>query len=272
MSYKKVMIFIFVLLIIVNINSVFSLKILEPVYKDLKNTDVVDLGFGSPGESFLISFLNEKGEDYFDIKIFSTQEKDVIIENIQKTKESIFTTIKFSNNLPTGEYKLNLILVGKEINKNITLKLNITEKVIYTTLNNFEETGYYNKTKEIKFNVINKATTTKTIIITSDLSDYWFNKESKKVKKVYLDPNSIKEVSYEIIPQKVGTTNFKIYIISVIDEKNLFLDTKNYITYDLKVNTQKSITSIYGSKEHTFPLFNSNLLPIYFFNKIIKLI
>jgi hypothetical protein len=273
MNLKKITITIFILLIFININhSIFAVKILEPVYEDLRYTNTIDLGFASPGESFLVSFLIEKEEAYTDIKIDPDQEKDVIIENTKSTKESIFTTIKLNENLKEGEFLLKLLLMGKEQHKEIILKLNISEKVIYAILDNYSEFGNYNETKTIKLDVINKSTTTKTIIITSDLSEYWFTKDIKKFKKIYLTPNSITNIPYEFIPKEIGVTNFKIYIIPIINEKTMFIDTDDYIIYNLKTDIKKSISGIYGTKEHYFPLFNNNLIPIYFFNKIIKLI
>jgi hypothetical protein len=273
MDLKKITITIFILLIFININhSVFAVKILEPVYEDLRYTNVVDLGFASPGESFLISFLIEKGEDYTDIKINQEQKQKVIIENVKNTKESIFTTIKLDEELKEGELLLKIILVGKEQQKEIILKLDVSDKVIYTTLDEYLETGNYDEPKTIKFNVINKSITTKTIIVSSDLSDYWFNKDIKKHKKMYLTPNSITNITYTFTPKEIGTTNFKVYIIPIINEKTMFINTDDYIIYNLKTDIKKSISGIYGTKEHYFPLFNNNLIPIYFFNKIIKLI
>ena len=51
---KYLIIIIFMLVISTNL---FSLELLEPISKDLTYNDTVELGFFSPGEFFMISFL-----------------------------------------------------------------------------------------------------------------------------------------------------------------------------------------------------------------------
>ena len=254
-----------VIITIFLIHGVSALQLLQPITADLTNTNIVNIGNASPGGSFLVSFLLQPDDDFNQITVVKSQIKDVIIENTQKTQESIFTTIKLNKNL-NGNYTLNLQLKGNKT-KLIKLNLFITNKVIYTILQPPIKTIKYNKTYKIKIDVINKAQTTKQIEITSDLPKFWFSKDIKKTKSYTLQPNSMQTIDYEMRPQTIGKQSFNIYILT--DVYNLKKKPK-YITYNINVTVNKSLEGIYSSYNHVFPLFYTNFFPIYFLNKIIN--
>jgi len=263
--------YIFIFLIIIFLSgNIYSLKMLEPMSKDLTYNDTVNLGYFSAGEFFMVSFLLENDETYNQISVDSTQIKDVIVEPTKKTQESIFTIIKLDDTL-TGDYKLKLLLSSKTEQKEVNLRLKITDNVIYSNLINYNINTRYNKKEAITLNLINKSNTTKKVIITSDLPITWFKNKKDKLEnniEFILLPNSVTEKEYEYYPKEIGPKNINLQIQSVSNTDNL----ENSINYNLNIVVKKDFNSIYGSKEHTFPLFNSNLIPIYFLNKIIKTI
>jgi len=262
---KYLILIVFMLLISTNL---FSLKILEPITKDLTYTNNVDIGIFSPGEFFMISFFLNDGENYNKISVAPEQIHDVIVENTRHTKESIFTEIKLSDTLE-GEYTLKLILSSETQKKEVVLKMKITNQVVHTKLINYNPVVEFENKETINLSIINKSNTTKTIVITSDLPTKWFlNKKERlaKEKKIILQPNSVTEQTYDYYPKGIGEQDFILKINT--QEK----DFTNSINYNLKITTKKNLKAIYGSKEHFYPLFNSNLIPIYFFNKIIKII
>jgi hypothetical protein len=263
---KKIL---FILILILLTTNIYSLKILEPIYKDLKIESNVKLGYFSAGEFFMVSFLLEENEDYHTISVNTLQEKDVIIEPTKKTQESIFTIIRLQENL-SGEYDLKLNLLSDTSNREITLKLYITDDVIHSQLINYNADVFYDNLEEITLNLINKSNTTKRVTISSDLPDNWLRSKNRYPKEIQipLKPNSISEHKYYYFPKEIGTKNITLKIISNDDIEN----ATEIITYNLDVTVKKDLKSIYGSKNHTYPLFNFNLIPIYFFNKIIKTI
>lgn len=252
--------------------SVSALKILEPVTKNLEYTNQVDIGYVSSEEYWLVSFLLEEGDDYTNISVSKEQANNIIIDNIKKTKESIYCVIKIDDDI-SGNYTLDIILSSKTKEKNIKLNVNVTDKVIHTVLENYNKQTIIERTKRIPITLLNKSNSTKNVIITSDLSNYWFDKENIKTKRYILQPNSENTIYYKIIPQILGEKSFNIYIQSVIDKDNqLFNTQEDMIIYNINIDVKKDLRSIYASKKHSFPLYNQNILPIYFFNKIIKLI
>lgn len=259
---------VFLIVILISSNLV-ALRILEPINKDITYFEKIDLGYFSANEFFMISFLLENDEDYDVIRVAEDQNNDVIIENTKKTPESIYTIIKLNDNL-NGNYSLKLILESETRKKEITLNMFITEEVIHTILENYNQENTYEKIENIDLKIINKSNTTKKIKITSDIPDTWFKLKKEKLDKdkiITLQPNSTTKVSYQYFPKEIGLKNINIKINNINE-----IEEKEYINYYLEVETKKDIKSLYGSKEHTFPLFNFNMIPIYFFNKIIKII
>lgn len=264
---KKILIFfIFMLLFTSNI---YSLKLLEPLTSDLNIRNKVDLGYFSADEFFMVSFLLEGNEDYHTISVSQEQIKDVIIEPTRHTKESIFTIIKLSEDL-NGEYDLKLILKSDTSEKEVILSMYITDEVIHTNLLNYNHKVRFEEKEEITLNIINKSNTTKRVTITSDLPKTWFETRNEKIdfeKIIILPPNSITQTTYDYFPKEIGYKEFnlKIYPGDVKEDSH-------FINYNLNVDVLKDLSAIYGSREHTFPLFNLNMLPIYFFNKILRII
>ncbi|HOD89491.1 MAG TPA: hypothetical protein PKK56_00170 [archaeon] len=257
---------------ILTINKTYSLEMLEPITQDLTNIDTLDLGYASPGEYFLVSFLVNKEEGYDTITIDPTQQNEISIQNQGKTKESIFATIEVSDKL-SGAYTIKIILTGENKQKQLNLNVNITNNVIYSVLEPYNTYTKYNETKTFSFKIINKSISTKKIIVSSDLPEYWFNdKNVKKYKYYTLQPNSVTDITYEINPKEIGKTNFSIYIFTKYFNKENRYDTtnkENIIIYDVQIETEKTITGEYGTNNFYYPLFNVNTLPIYFFNKIL---
>ncbi|MDD3178085.1 MAG: hypothetical protein PHR26_01060 [Candidatus ainarchaeum sp.] len=254
-------------IIIIFSTNLFALKMLEPEYTDINDFKEIDLGYFSPDESFLISFLIENNENYDDIKIMDYQKNDFIIEKTNNTKESIFTTIKINKKIE-GEYILNVILFSKNMQKNIPLKINITNNVVHTQINKIQNKIKYNQIQEIEITAYNKSNTTKKISITSNLPDTWFNKNQNKLKYMTLQPNSQTKIIYEYSPKEIGLRKFELKINKIFEETK---DENKIITYNLEIDVLKNLFGIYGSRDHSLPLFNSNIIPVYYFNKIIKI-
>ncbi len=250
--------------------SVRALELLEPISQDLTYTDTVDLGFAAPGEEFLVSFLVPENEDYYNIDVIPSQRKDVIIENTKKTNESIFTTIRLSEDL-SGNYNLYLVLTGKTNTKNITLNMQVTDEVIYTIMQPYDTTTKYGVEKEISFKIINKSICTKTIFVSSNLSEYWFTKNNTRLETFTLQPNSTTDISYKFTPQEIGKKEFELKLYTKYVSGSLFSEqNSNYKSYLINIDVVKTIKGVYGSLDHVYPLFNTNIMPVYFFNKLIK--
>ncbi len=264
----KFILLVFIAVLLINTN-IYSLKILEPLTKDLTYSNTADLGYFSAGEFFMISFLLEDGDNYHTISVDSNQIKEVIVEPTKKTQESIFTVIRLEDEL-SGNYSLKLLLISDTETKEVILQMKVTDDVIHTNLINYNPVIRYEQKETINLKLINKSNTTKTVIVTSDLPTTWFNIKKEKLnseKTIILTPNSITETTYEYYPKEIGSKIINLKIYTSFEE-----GLEKYISYNLNVEVEKDLKAIYGSREHTYPLFNVNLIPIYFLNKIIKII
>ena len=252
------------------IPSVRALAMLEPISQDLTYIDTVDVGFAAPGEEFLVSFLVPQNEDYYNIDVIPSQRKDVIIENTKQTNESIFTTIRLAQGI-SGNYKLYLVLTGKTSTKNITLNMQVTDEVIYTIMQPYDTQTKYGTEKEINFKIINKSICTKTIFVSSNLSEYWFTTKNPRLETYTLQPNSVTDITYKFVPQEIGRKEFELKIYTKYVSGSIFTEqNSNYKSYLINIDVVKTIKGVYGSLDHVYPLFNTNIMPVYFFNKLIK--
>jgi len=272
MNYKNKTIFGLIIIgIVLLIPGINGLAMLEPISQDLTYTDVIDVGFAAPNEDFMVSFLVAPNEDYDTIDVIETQRKDIIIENTKRTSESIYTTIKIDSDI-SGTYQLNLVLKGKINIKYITLKMDVTDEVIYSILKPYDNITKYNAEKEIYLRIINKSICTKTIIVSSDLSEYWFP-DNAKIKIYTLQPNSTTDINYTFVPKEIGKKNFELKVYTKYVDSQFFTDQEsNYKSYLINIEVVKTLGGVYGSLDHIYPLFNANMMPVYFFNKIVKLI
>jgi hypothetical protein len=280
---KKITFIICLIICVFQIQNISSLKMLEPIIQEIDYTNYVNIGHVSSDEGFLISFLLENQEDYYNIELNKDSENIAVIENIQKTKESIFTTIKIKKDIEGyKEIKLNFKSLNNK-DKIITLTTNINSNVLYNIIEPYKKESKINVNKEINIKIFNKANSTKKVVITSDLSDYWFsnnnnNNNNNNNKFIYdtLQPNSSKIIKYVFTPPVLGTANFNLYLFHSYDydkslEENLE-NTNSYKIEKIEIETIKTLNSIFQTKRHQLPLFGISTLPIYFFNNIIRIL
>jgi hypothetical protein len=129
----------------------------------------------------------------------------------------------------------------------------------------------YGQEKEINFKIINKSICTKTIFVSSNLSEYWFNEDNKRVETFVLQPNSTTDISYKFTPQEIGKKEFELKLYTKYVSGSIFTEqNSNYKSYLINIDVIKTIKGVYGSLDHVYPLFNTNITPVYFFNKLIK--
>lgn len=247
-------------------NPIFSLKMLEPITYNFINTDKVDVGYYSANEFFMVSFLLEDQENYNEIKIHPSQQKQVTLEKTTKTQESVFTILKLNETIK-GDFDLRLVLVSDNLEREITLKMHITDDVIHTSITKYNTQVEFGKKEKIQLKVINKSNSTKKVILDSDLSKKWFKNTLTKQKHFILAPNSTTQVEYEYYPAGFGEKQFKLFIKPSVDE-----NLNSEINYTLNIFVNKNFNSVFNSYAHYYPLFNQNFIPLYFFNKIISFI
>jgi hypothetical protein len=156
MKYEKIIIGLITLCFLITIiQPINGLKLLSPIIKDLDIDNTANIGNVSSDEYWLISFLLEDNENYTDIYVKENQKNEVIIDSIKKTKESIYAILKINENIK-GEYILTLILKSDNKQKEVNLKLYITDKVIHSVLENYNKNAKINQTHIIPITLLNK--------------------------------------------------------------------------------------------------------------------
>jgi hypothetical protein len=271
MAFKKIMIlFLIGILFIGIINNVYSLKIMEPVIDDLQYKSVVDIGLTSPGEQIMVSFFQGVNGEFSEIRLANESRDIAIIENTRYTKESIFTTINIKENV-SGTKNIELYLIGATERK-ITLRTTITNEVIYAYILPYNKISKIEEPKKILIRVINKAASTKEIIISSDLSKHNFSEEIKQNKRILLQPNSVTDVSYEFIPNMVGLKNHNLYLFLDTSKRVQIIDetTTDIIIKEIEIEIPKTLNNIQKTNKNTFTLYGLNILPVHFFNNFIR--
>jgi hypothetical protein len=275
---KKILVLSLILIacLLLPINTINSLEILEPVIQEIGYSNYIDIGYTSADEEFLISFLLENNEDYFQIILSEDSSKIAIIENTLKTKESIFTKINIKKEVE-GNKEIKLILKSKKYkDKEIIILTNIRNNTLHNLVLPYKKKSKINVLKEINLKIFNKASSSKKVVIASDLSDYWFDEKNPKIISDLLQPNSSQILRYKVTPPIIGNTKFNIYIFNNYNYekslKNNLENTDNYKIETIEIDTIKTLNSIFQTKRHQLPLFGVNSLPVYFFNNIIRIL
>ena len=273
MYLKKILVMTLVcVLFIVFINNAYSLKIMEPVIEDITYKSFVDIGLTAPGEQVLVSFYQGTNGEYFEIKLSNDSKESVFLENTRSTKESIFTTINIKENV-RGSKNIELYLIGPTTpERKITLRTTITNDVVYAYIPTYEKQTKANEIKEIPVRIINKATSTKEIIISSDITKHWFSKETTQTKKMLLQPNSVTDITYTFVPNSVGLKTQNIYLFLDTTKQTQLIenDSKEVIILDFEIDIIKNLNSIQHTQKTVFTLYGLNILPVHFFNNFIK--
>jgi hypothetical protein len=266
MFKMKLLVVVFVLLFCVN--NIYSLKITEPVTQDLTYVKVVDVGLVAPGEQILVSFFQGVNGEYVDIKL-SDDSKDVAyLENIRFTKESIFTTINISEKAK-GSKNIKIILISENSEKEIFLRTTITNDVVYAYVVENNQKTKTNEITKTPIRIINKANSTKEVIISSNMSKHWFNDKITQIKKILLQPYSVTDITYDFMPKSVGNKTNEIYLF--LDASKKIQDVEeNTIVLETNFEVVKDLSGIQNTKLSTFSLYGLNVLPIHFFNNFIK--
>lgn len=269
--FKKIFLIILISILFLGIiGNGHALKIMEPVIEDITYKSTIDIGLTAPGEQILVSFYQGVNENYSEIKLSNDSKNLAFLENTRRTRESIYTTINLKENI-SGSKNIELYLVGIDERK-ITLRTTITNEVVYAYIPNYEKQARTKEIKEIPITIINKATSTKEIVISSDIDKHSFSKETTQTKKILLQPNSITEINYEFIPKVAGSKTQNIYLfldttkqIQIIED-----DAKDIVVLNFEVDVIKNLESIQDTKKNVFSLYGLNILPIHFFNNFLR--
>lgn len=278
---KTIKLFSILFIIMISIPNIYSLKILEPIYTEIDNTEI-DVGVVAPGEFFLVSFLLEENEKYVEIRIAEEYRNIAKTDTTQFTPESIFTTIQISEDISGFNLlKLELINASGE-KKEVIFNINVTNDVISVITQNYEKQTEYGVIKEITLTVINKSVTTKEITITSDLQESWFYSKNEKLEKDIiktLPPVSKTDIKYSFIPKGVGDKDIKIFIYTRNAPKENYLRPIGAMfnefkrsEMDIKINVIKDLRALYSANQYYYPLYGLNSIPVYFFNNIIRIL
>ncbi len=271
MFNKKYFFLMVVICLMISLPKTNGLKIMEPVIEDITYMSTIDIGLTSPGEQVLVSFLQGSDGEYTDIKLLENSKDVAFLENTKKTKESIFTTINLKENIK-GTQTIQLQLVGPNSQRNVSLRTTITNNVVYAYILPYDKQATTKEVKVIPIRLINKASSTKEVIITSNIDNKnMFSKNLKASKKILLQPNSVTDVIYEFTPLITNVLDIEMYVLlNTKETKNIDKDSEEVITKKIQVDVLKNIESIQNTNKHSFTLYGINVLPIHFFNSFLK--
>lgn len=252
---------LFLLFLVLLVSTVFSLRLIGPVYTDLKGNDYV--GSILPGSNLELTF-SKQFDRYVSLKLISqlpTGFEAKIIEEVDYSK----LLISSPKNASIGEYPLTLEFIGEKESVTFKVYFLIEKDLLNVSSDNYFATSSVGEKAVYNFTLINNSYADVNFKITSELP--WFWTADSFVKKedvvVFVPLRSTKKGSLIVYPRKQGETIFNTTI--------LFDNSSENRTFSLRLNATPSIKGKIESIFFGLPFYSFSLMPNYLVNGLFSL-
>lgn len=243
----------FVMILVLILTSVYSVRLVEPISKELVGDSFV--GSIVPGQELELIVSKELGK-YNTLTIDSTLPNTINI-SVKDYLESIKIFIKTSEETLQINYPLKFTLVGDE-NVSVETHFIVDDALLDSSVLNFSSDSFVNSPAEYEFLLVNKSHADAKFVIGTDLPKYWLGNEAEKV--VIVPKLSTKKDSIKVYPQIQGSHFFQSVVI--MQNKNLEKE------FTLVVNSKPTLLSKFSSSVNGLPFYSISLLPSYILNAI----
>lgn len=252
--FKKALSLVLVLLLL---QMAFSVRLIDPINKDLVDNDFV--GAISPGSTLELIISKDFGK-FTSLNFLSDLPSnfDVSLKNEQ---ESFKVFIKVPQTVSLTDYPLVLQLSGPSSEKKVSVYFSVQKGLMDASFDNYLSVSEVGKESSFKVTLVNNSFADESFVVVPDLPWYWktnnfvsrFNDFSVVVPK-----RSTKTFYFDIIPRVQGEKVFNSTIV--------FGNSGESKTASLKIN---ALPSIKGKLESVFfglPFYSFSLLPSYLVN------
>ncbi len=256
--FKKALFLIFFTLFL---TGVFSLRLIDPIYTELKGNDFV--GSIIPGSTLELTFSKEF-DKYSSLKLISTLPAGFETEIVNETD---FTKVFISSpsNAILGEYPLTLEIIGDNESVVFQVYFLIEKDLLAVSSDNYFATSSVGEAAFFDFTFINNSYADVNFKVSPELPWFWssdnFIEQKELVVTVPLR-SSIQE-KLVIYPRKQGesTFNARVYFDKSLTNK----------TFSLRINATPSIKGKLESVVFGLPFYSFSLMPNFLISGLFSL-
>jgi hypothetical protein len=251
--FKKVLLIILIFFIATN---AFSVRLVEPISKELVENDFV--GAIVPGQTLELIVSKEFGR--FDNLEITSDLPDFFEVKVKDYLESFKILISSSERTPITNYNFSFDLIGNH-SKSAQVFFAVEDSLLDVTLLNFSSESFVDEETVYEILFVNRSDADAFFNIKLNLPWHWVGEDffGKEYYKTVVVPKK-SQLRDEIIvfPRIHGNHYFssEIFLNNSINSKRITLHTKTSPTLNYKI----------ASSLNGFPFYSISLLPNYFLN------
>ncbi len=251
----------FVVLLVLLCSTVFSVRLVDPISKDLSKDNFV--GSFVPGSTLELIFSKELGK--FDSLEFNSSLPKEFSVSVEDYLESIKVFISSDIKAIPSDYEFEVVLKGRTVEESVDLYFLVEKRLLDVSLNNYSVQTLVGEKAEYEFSLINNSHADAEFKIQTSLPWYWLsNPASTSMYKTIIVPKkSVVKEKLVVIPKTPGELYFTSKIIMNTSE------TKEFSHY---LDSKPTLKSKFNSVLNGLPFYSISQLPSYFVTGLFSLL
>jgi hypothetical protein len=261
--FKKAFILLAVLILA---SSAFSIRLIDPLSKEITLTGENFVGTVSPGGTLELIFSKELTDKYESLDVVSVLPEG-FKSDVRVERESIKLFISVPANAVVGDYPLSLKLSGTGRVDDFSVNFSVVAgSTNVSPASAAVQETIVGKSVEYKLFFVNNTDSEAAFDISTDLRADWeqadLGSKEKVTKRVVVPKRQNLEETLVVYPRMQGKKEFKVKV----DYEN----TSSVFSYE--VDAKPTINSKFAAVTEGFPFFSFSLLPSYFINGILAVV
>jgi len=255
-----------VVAILILASSAFSIRLIDPISKELTVGSENFVGVVSPGGTLELIFSKELTDKYELLEVVSLLPTGFTSESVVE-RESIKLFITVPKTAVVGDYSLALRLSGANKVDDFGISFSVVSgstnvspasiAVLDTVVDSSAEYSLF---------FVNNTDADAVFVVSTDLRADWEQLDvlakSKVERRVVVPKRQNLEETFVVYPRLQGKKEFKVNVS--------YENTASVFSYE--VNAKPTMNSKFSAVSEGFPFFSLSLLPSYFLNGILSII
>lgn len=252
---------LFLSIFLLLVSSVFAVRLIDPIYTDLKGNDFV--GSIIPGSTLELTFSKEF-DKYESLSLISNLPSGFNAKVVNETDFSkVF--IYSPTNAVVGEYPLTFEIVGEKQSVVFNIYFLIQNDLLNVSSDNYFSNALVSEPSIFNFTFINDSYADVNFIVKPQLPWFWLsdNFVEKEPLIVTVPLRSSKQEKLVVYPRKQG---------EIIFDTTVFFDNSKLTkTFSQRITASPSIGGKFESIFFGLPFYSFSLMPNYLINGFLSL-
>lgn len=244
-------------------SSVFSVRLIDPISKELSSTDNF-VGTVAPGNTIELIFSKELTKKFDAVELL-TPLPNGFSSSIKQEKESIKLLISVPKDAVVGDYPITVRIFGAQDDERLALSFSVVEGSLDVSPSEISSrTTLVDSIAEYPFFFVNNTDADAIFTIDTDLPAAWDSVNNFAVKKesrkfVVLRRQTL-DAKLAIYPRQQGSKEFNVRVSYENTSKD----------FSFMVVAQPTLSSKLSATLYGLPFYSFSLLPSYFVNAIVS--